>query len=50
MGCPATLSKALFELPGGDLQLRWDEKTKHVFMTGPATEVFSGEWKCGSPP
>jgi len=31
-------------LPGGDLHLEWDEKTNHVFMTGPAVEVFSGEW------
>lgn len=31
-------------LPGGDLQLRWDEATNHVFMTGPATTVFTGEW------
>jgi len=30
-------------LPGGDLQLKWDEATNHVFMTGPATEVFRGE-------
>jgi diaminopimelate epimerase len=34
----------LAHLPGGDLNLRWDEKSNHVFMTGPATEVFSGEW------
>lgn len=31
-------------LPGGDLKLEWDEKTNHVFMTGPAEEVFTGEW------
>ncbi|MGE3181464.1 MAG: diaminopimelate epimerase [Phycisphaerae bacterium] len=31
-------------LPGGPLDLSWDEKTNHVFMTGPATEVFSGIW------
>ena len=31
-------------LPGGDLHLCWDEKTNHVFMTGTATEVFTGEW------
>jgi len=31
-------------LPGGDLQLRWDEPTNHVFMTGPAATVFTGEW------
>src|SRR5262249_2012205 len=31
-------------LPGGNLQLEWDEKTNHVFKTGPATEVFTGQW------
>lgn len=30
-------------LPGGDLELEWSESGE-VFMTGPATEVFSGEW------
>jgi diaminopimelate epimerase len=34
----------LAHLPGGDLQLRWDEADNHVYMTGPAVEVFSGEW------
>jgi diaminopimelate epimerase len=32
------------KLLGGDLQLEWNEATNHVFMTGPAVEVFSGEW------
>ena len=32
------------KLLGGDLQLEWDEATNHVFMTGPATEVFTGAW------
>ena len=31
-------------LPGGDLNLRWDERTNHVFKTGPATEIFRGTW------
>jgi diaminopimelate epimerase len=31
-------------LPGGQLQLRWDEATNHVFLTGPAAEVFEGDW------
>jgi diaminopimelate epimerase len=31
-------------LPGGDLRLEWSEKDNHVYMTGPAVEVFSGEW------
>lgn len=36
--------KITAHLPGGDLELEWDAKTNHVFMTGPAVEVFSGEW------
>ena len=31
-------------LRGGDLQLHWSENDNHVYMTGPAVEVFSGEW------
>jgi diaminopimelate epimerase len=31
-------------LPGGDLQLLWGEKDNQVYMTGPAVEVFTGEW------
>lgn len=34
---------AICHLPGGDLKIRWDEETDHVFMTGPATEVYTGE-------
>ena len=35
--------KVLVHLRGGDLTIEYDEKTNHVFMTGPATEVFNGE-------
>lgn len=35
----------LAHLPGGDLQLEWSEVDNHVFMTGPAVEVFSGDWE-----
>jgi diaminopimelate epimerase len=31
-------------LPGGDLQLDWSDDNNHVSMTGPAVEVFQGEW------
>lgn len=31
------------KLLGGNLQIRWDDATNHVFMTGPATLVFTGE-------
>jgi diaminopimelate epimerase len=37
---------ALVHLPGGDLSIQWAEgDTGTVFMTGPATEVFSGVWE-----
>ncbi|MEL6605162.1 MAG: diaminopimelate epimerase [Cyanobacteria bacterium J06614_10] len=34
------------ELPGGNLKIEWaqdDERSNRVYMTGPATQVFSGE-------
>ncbi len=34
----------LAHLPGGDLTLQWNETDHCVYMTGPATEVFTGEW------
>jgi diaminopimelate epimerase len=36
--------KILTHLPGGDLELEWRKADNNVYMTGPATEVFSGEW------
>jgi diaminopimelate epimerase len=39
-----TERKILNHLTGGDLILNWQEKNNHVFMTGPAVEVFSGQW------
>jgi diaminopimelate epimerase len=36
--------KVTIHLLGGDLQLHWAEADNHVYMTGPAVEVFSGEW------
>jgi diaminopimelate epimerase len=36
--------KVLAHLPGGDLELEWSEADNHVYMTGPATEVFTGDW------
>lgn len=38
-----TERKVLAHLPGGDLELEWVEDG-NVYMTGPATEVFTGEW------
>jgi diaminopimelate epimerase len=31
-------------LRGGDLSIEWSEQNNHVYMTGPAAEIFSGEW------
>ena len=31
-------------LPGGDLELYWCQQDNCVYMTGPATEVFTGHW------
>lgn len=36
--------KAVLHLRGGDLKVTWDEQTDRVSITGPAQEVFSGEW------
>ena len=36
--------KATIVLDGGELVDEWDEETGHVFMTGPATDVFDGEY------
>ena len=38
-----TDNKVLVHLRGGDLTIEYDEKTNHIFMTGPATEVFQGQ-------
>ncbi len=42
--CGLTQRQVLIHLRGGDLQLRWDEASNRVLMTGGATEVFSGQW------
>jgi len=36
--------KSVVKLIGGELQIEWDEKNNHVFMTGPAQIVFDGEY------
>lgn len=35
--------QATIHLLGGNLDIRWDEETNHVFMSGSATKVFEGE-------
>ena len=39
-----TSRKLLAHLSGGDLDLEWPSADSAVFMTGPAAEVFHGEW------
>ena len=38
---------AVVELPGGELAIEWDEESGDVFMTGTATEVFTGSMSLG---
>jgi diaminopimelate epimerase len=38
-----TEGSTLVSLPGGDLEIDWDGQGD-IFLTGPATEVFRGEW------
>lgn len=38
-----TERRIMAHLPGGDLELEWADDD-HVYMTGPAVEVFSGQW------
>ncbi|MEO0520672.1 MAG: diaminopimelate epimerase, partial [Cyanobacteria bacterium P01_A01_bin.116] len=35
--------KVTVELPGGNLEIEWNEQNNRVFMTGPATLVFAGD-------
>lgn len=37
------------DLPGGPLEINWDEKSNHVFMTGAAERVFKGTWTLDAP-
>lgn len=36
--------RVLIHLLGGDLELHWNEADGHVYKTGPAVEVFQGDW------
>jgi diaminopimelate epimerase len=39
-----TERRIINHLLGGDLELEWREADNCVYMTGPATEVFTGQW------
>lgn len=36
--------QAVVELDGGELLVEWSSKDNHIYMSGPATEVFRGEF------
>ncbi len=36
--------RIVVHLLGGDLELDWSKADNHVYMTGPAVEVFTGDW------
>jgi diaminopimelate epimerase len=39
-----TQRRIINHLRGGDLELEWNERDNCVYKTGPAVEVFSGQW------
>ena len=39
-----TNNNVYVHLLGGDLQIEWNKKNDHIYMTGPAEIVFEGEW------
>jgi diaminopimelate epimerase len=39
-----TERRIVAHLPGGDLLLHWSKADNHVYLTGPAVEVFNGDW------
>lgn len=39
--------EAIIDLPGGELAISWDKESGDVFMTGTATEVFTGSMLLG---
>jgi len=45
--CGRTMRSVIVTLPGGDLEIEWGADD-HVFMTGPAEEVFTGEYLGGN--
>ena len=41
--------RVVVELRGGELEIEWTDNEAHVFMTGPAAEVFTGEFPVTDP-
>jgi len=40
-----TSRQVTVELPGGSLTIHWDNASNRVYMTGPAEEIFTGEFR-----
>ena len=38
-----TSNEVTVKLLGGDLKIKWDKESNHIYMTGPAVTVFEGE-------
>ncbi len=36
-------------MDGGNLSIEWNATDNHVYMTGPAVQVFEGEIEIGQP-
>ena len=45
----ARVASLVVELRGGELEIEWTDNEAHVFMTGPAAEVFTGEFPVTDP-
>ncbi|MBL0928445.1 MAG: diaminopimelate epimerase [Phycisphaerales bacterium] len=41
--------RATVRMPGGALEMEWREADNRIILTGPAEEVFSGDWPAPSP-
>lgn len=46
--CGYTNREVEVQLPGGTLQIEWNEKNNCIYMTGPAEEVFEGSYQIRS--
>jgi diaminopimelate epimerase len=39
-----TSRKLHVKLRGGELNIEWNEKNDHIYLTGPTVEIFEGSW------
>jgi diaminopimelate epimerase len=43
----ATNREVFIKLKGGEVKVKWDNKSNQVFLSGPVDGVFKGEWLLG---